>query len=100
MSKPPKTPTIRNCRYAEPIRMRPSGPVSSARSPISSEPVTLTNIVPHGNVSPIERAMMPEHQYRNTPPMAAPPAIHSGKISSMRIMISYCASMPIRQVRG
>jgi hypothetical protein len=33
--------------------MRPSGPVSAAKKPITKEPVTLTMRVPTGNVSPM-----------------------------------------------
>ena len=57
------------------MNMRPSGAVIVAKKPMMSEPSTLTKNVPHGNVSPKSRAMMPVHQKRAIPPSALPRAI-------------------------
>jgi len=51
-----------NWRASVPTNTRPSGPVSVAKKPMTNEPVTLTIIVPIGNVSPIWWAARPESQ--------------------------------------
>jgi hypothetical protein len=43
--------------------------------PMSKDPLTFTISVPQGNVSPNSRAATPEHQNRETPPIALPIAI-------------------------
>src|SRR5712691_6074549 len=64
-----------NCRAVVLTYTLPSGPVRVEKKPIMNEPTTLTMNVPHGKVSPINRAATPEHQYRAVPPSALPIAI-------------------------
>jgi hypothetical protein len=49
---PPQRPSVRNWRVSVLTNTRPSRPVTVAKKPIRSEPITLTMSVPHGNVSP------------------------------------------------
>ena len=51
--------------------MLPSGPVSVAKKPMTNEPVTFTNNVPHGKVSPSIRATTPVHKKRDAAEGAA-----------------------------
>jgi len=51
-----------NWRAVVPTNSLPSGPVRVAKKPMMNEPVTFTISVPHGKVSPMRRAAMPEHQ--------------------------------------
>jgi hypothetical protein len=46
----------------EPMKKRPSGMVSAATMPMTSEPLTFTSSVPQGKVSPKALAMTPESQ--------------------------------------
>src|ERR1051325_5979014 len=71
---PPQMPIMKNCLPVGPIKRRPPGSVNVAKKPITSEPLTFTNKVPQGNVSPKYRATAPDNQKRAAVP-SAPPAL-------------------------
>src|SRR6202041_1973607 len=48
----------------------------AARTPSKKAPLTLTTIVPHGNVSPTRRATKPDSQNLAVPPSTLPRATH------------------------
>lgn len=56
---PPHKPAITKTRASVPTSTRPSGPLNVAKNPSSADPVTFTNSVPHGNISPPRRAAAP-----------------------------------------
>lgn len=74
---PPQIPSIKNCRNEAGASHRPSGPVAVANSPMTNEPVTFTERVPHGNVSPTRVAMNADAHHRARLPNPPPTKIHS-----------------------
>src|SRR5580704_84764 len=48
----------------------------AARMPSRKAPLTLTTVVPQGNVSPTRRATKPDSQYLAVPPIMLPRATH------------------------
>src|SRR5947199_8904794 len=70
---------MKNWRKFGLAQIRPSGPVSAAKNPITNEPLMFTNKVPAGNVSPNFCAIAPEIQKRPTDPSAPPIATQIAK---------------------
>src|SRR6266446_5948321 len=68
---------MKNCRNVAGASHRPSGPVRVANTPIMREPVTFTNRVPHGKVSPNLLAIKPEKPHRARLPSPPPINIQS-----------------------
>jgi hypothetical protein len=68
---------MKNCRNEAGAIHRPSGPVAVANSPMMNEPVTFTQSVPQGKVSPNLLAMRPEAPHRAKLPKPPPTNIHS-----------------------
>src|SRR5204863_8032203 len=67
---PPHSPTMTNARSSNETGHRCA--VTVPKNPMTSDPVILIRIVPHGNCGPSRIATNPVSQYRATPPSALP----------------------------
>src|ERR1700724_1295739 len=68
-------PIAANCHGLWPAKI-PWVAADAARMPSRKAPLTLTTIVPHGNVSPTRRATKPDSQNLAVPPSTLPRATH------------------------
>src|SRR5450432_1374814 len=73
-----------NCRIRGPTRNGPCGSVKPAKKPMTNEPVTFTNNVPSGKISPNRSATSPDAQNR-APVPRAPPSIIQKYVSIKRL---------------
>src|SRR5947209_16382295 len=55
----------------------------AAKMPIRKAPLTLTDMVPQGNVSPRRRATKPDRKYRAMPPKALPIATQINPLTTI-----------------